>query len=80
MKSMDEYASALLSSANAEKLKSAVSSEEGRRLAAGLDAEEVERAARAGDAAALKDILARVLSTPDGRALAQKVHDAMKKD
>ena len=40
---------------------------------------ELRDAAKQGDAAALQDILRRVLSTPEGRALAEKVQKAVGK-
>ena len=42
-----------------------------------IDAGAVEHAAKSGDAAALKSILTQVLSTPEGKALAQQVQKAM---
>lgn len=65
-------------SPHAEQLKAAAESPEGQRLAKQLDSKAVEQAARSGDAGALKNILAQVLSTPDGKALAQRLQEAMK--
>lgn len=58
-------------------VEAAASSAEGRRVMASLDSAAVEKAAREGDAAALKSILSQVLSTPDGKALARKLSQAM---
>ena len=58
-------------------LKAAAQSEAGRKLMQQMDAAAVERAAKSGDAAALKNILTQVLSTPEGRELAEQVQKAM---
>jgi hypothetical protein len=52
-------------------------SPEGKALAAGLDETALQKAVRQGDSAALQDILRRVLSTPEGKALAEKVRKAV---
>ena len=52
---------------------------ESRALGVQFDASELRDAAAKGDAAALQDILRRILSTPEGRALAEKVHKAVGK-
>ena len=59
-------------------LKAAAQSVAGQKLLQQVDSAEVERAAKSGDAAALKSILSQVLSTPEGRELAQKVQEAMR--
>ena len=59
-------------------LKAAAQSEAGQKLLQQVDSAEVERAAKSGDAAALKSILSRVLSTPEGKELAQQVQEAMR--
>ena len=59
-------------------LKAAAQSEAGQKLLQQVDSAEVERAAKSGDAAALKSILSQVLSTPEGKELAQKVQEAMR--
>ena len=58
-------------------LKAAAQSAAGQKLMQQMDADAVERAAKSGDAAALKNILTQVLSTPEGRELAEKVQKAM---
>lgn len=58
-------------------LETAAASREGQRIMRSLDPAAVEKAAREGDAAALKNILSRVLSTPDGKALAEKLRQSM---
>ena len=61
-----------------EKLKSLADSEEGRAVSRMIDAEAVQKAAKSGDAAALKTILSQVLSTSEGRRLAENLKEAMK--
>ncbi|MBR1496864.1 MAG: hypothetical protein IJ617_04500 [Oscillospiraceae bacterium] len=58
----------------------AANSAEARRLMGKLDTAAVERAAKRGDSAALKRILGQVLSTPEGRALAEKVQGAVRRN
>ena len=60
-----------------KELKAAMQSESGQKLMQRVDASAVERAARSGDTAALRSILSQVLSTPEGRDLAEKVQKAM---
>ena len=52
---------------------------EGRTLAKQFDENELKRAAAQGDATALQDVLRRVLSTPEGQTLAEKVYRAVGK-
>ena len=59
-------------------LKAAAQSEAWQKLLQQVNSAELERAAKSGDAAALKSILSQVLSTPEGKALAQQVQDAMR--
>ena len=54
-------------------------SPEGRTLASKLDADALRAAAQQGDTAALQDALLRVLSTPEGKALAEKVQKAVER-
>ena len=54
-------------------------SAESRAVAAQFDEAELRAAAKQGDSAALQDILRRVLSTEEGRALAEKVRKAVGK-
>ena len=58
-------------------LKALADSPEGRALTARLDGDALRSAAKKGDSAALQDILQRVLATPEGRALAEKVQKAV---
>lgn len=52
---------------------------EGRAIASQLDDDALRTAAKNGDTAALQDALRRVLSTPEGKALAEKVQKAVGK-
>ena len=52
-------------------------SPEGQRLASQLDGTALSDAVKRGDAEALKNMLGQVLSTPEGRALAEKVQKAI---
>lgn len=54
-------------------------SPEGRRLAEKLDGAALSDAAKRGDTDALKAILSQVLSTPEGKALAERVQKAVGK-
>ena len=54
-------------------------SPEGKKLASQFDEAALRDAAKKGDASALQDILRRVLSTPEGKALAEKVQKAVGK-
>jgi len=67
------------SSPAAEKLREAAASEEGQKVLRSLDQAKIERAAKSGDMETLKDILSGVLSTPEGKALAQKIRKSMGK-
>ena len=78
MKNFFELERELKSGPNGQRLSALADSDEGRRLSAMLDPNEVERAAKQGDTQALQSILRRVLSTPDGRALAEKLSQTMK--
>ena len=54
-------------------------SPEGKALASRLDEKALRAAAKQGDTAALQDILRQVLSTAEGKALAEKVRKAVEK-
>ena len=60
-----------------KELKAAVESESGKKLMQRIDAAALERAAKTGDTETLKKMLGQVLSTPEGRALADKIQKAM---
>lgn len=54
-------------------------SAEGKKLGNMLDAQAAERAVRSGDAAALREMLGRVLATDEGKKLAENVRKLMEK-
>lgn len=54
-------------------------SREGKAVAAQLDENALRSAAKQGDTAALQEMLRNVLSTPEGKALAEKVQKAVGK-
>ena len=62
-----------------ESLSALADSPEGKALAARFDEGTLRDAAKRGDTAALQNILRRVLATPEGKALAEKVQKAVGK-
>lgn len=78
MKSFEELGRELERRGKTEDIKRIAESEDGQRLGRMVDAGDVERAARAGDSAALQEMLRRVLSTDEGRRLAENVRKMMK--
>ena len=77
---LEKYAKEWMQGENGEALKKLAESEAGARLAARFDGVQIENAARTGDTKALTDILKGVLSTPEGKAFAQQVQKAVKRD
>ena len=57
-------------------LRSAVRSADGKELLRKVDAAAAEQAVRSGDRAALADVFRRVIATPEGCALAEKIRKA----
>ncbi len=66
-------AARLLSGEKGEALRDLALSREAAALGSSAEAEAVAAAARRGDSAALRGALERFLSTPEGRALAERV-------
>ena len=60
-----------------DRLKSLADSVEGRAVSRMLDPAAVEKAAKSGDTAALQSILSDVLSTDEGKRLAERLKKAM---
>ena len=60
-----------------DRLKSLADSAEGRAVSRMLDPAAVEKAAKSGDTAALQSILSDVLSTDEGKRLAERRKKAM---
>lgn len=77
MNGFEEMEKRLEKEGKMNRLKAIAESNDGKALANALDAQKVEQAARSGDTAALKAILSQVLSTDEGKRLAEKVKDAM---
>ena len=69
----------LRESGKAQELMNAVTAEEGRRLESLIDKDAVRAAVAEGDPAKLAETLRAVLSTGEGRALAEKISGIMKK-
>ena len=63
---------------NKDALKAATQSAEGQKLMRQIDPAALEQAAKHGDTAQLKAILSQVLSSPEGKSLAQKVERAVR--
>jgi len=63
----------LLKGKKGEAIRSVAASPEAKRLEQSLDPAQVERIARSGDGEQLRALLQQVLSTADGKALAEKL-------
>ena len=61
-------------------LRSVADSPEGKRVMAGLDGAALSEAAAKGDGETLRRILGQVLSSPEGKALAEQVKRAVRDD
>ena len=79
MQDLENIGKQLQKSGKANELRSLAESPEGKRISEMLDAKAVEQAAKSGDTAALQEILRKVLSTEDGKSLAQKLSSMMEK-
>lgn len=77
MNELERLGKQLSESGKTEKLKSIADSADGRAISNMFDAAEVGRAAKSGDMAALQGILSKVLSTDEGRRLAENLKKAM---
>ena len=77
MKDLEKLGAERSKSGKGEKLKSIADSAEGRAISRMVDSARVEQAAKSGDTAALRDILSQVLSTDEGKRLAEKLKKAM---
>ena len=67
MQTFDGLAADLLRGGRGGQLRALAASRDGEKLAGMVDASAIERAAASGDSAALRSLLARVLSTDEGR-------------
>lgn len=77
MKDLEWLGEELSRSGKGERLKSLADTAEGKAVSRMVDQGKLERAAKSGDTAALKDILSQVLSTDEGKRLAEKLKKAM---
>lgn len=77
MKDLERLGEELSRSGKGERLKSLADTAEGKAVSRMVYQEKLERAAKSGDTAALKDILSQVLSTDEGKRLAEKLKKAM---
>ena len=73
MENIEKFGTELLKTKKGDALRSLADSAEGKALSEKLNPAEVERAARSGDADAIKKLIGTVLSTPEGRTLAEKL-------
>ena len=73
MENIEAFGTELLNSRKGDSIRALADSAEGKALSEKLDPAEVERAARSGDAEAIKKLIGSVLSTPEGRSLAEKL-------
>ena len=78
MKQWEDLGRRLQQSGKADKIKQIAESEDGARLSRLLDPAAVEAAARSGDSEALRKMLGQILSTDEGRRLAENVKKIMK--
>lgn len=79
MRSIEEIGRELERQGKTAGIKRIAESAEGMKVGSMLDAKAVESAARSGDGEALKRMLEQVLSTAEGRRLAEDVRRMMEK-
>ena len=60
-----------------EEINKLAQSRDGQRISGMIDPQAVEKAARGGDTESLKNMLGRILETPEGRRLAESVKKMM---
>lgn len=77
MKDLDKLGNELKKSGRSEALMKLAESPDGKAVGRLVDAQSVQKAAKSGDMAALQDILRGVLSTDEGKRLAESLHKAM---
>ena len=77
MKDLDKLGNELKKSGKSEALMKLAESPDGKADGRLVDAESVRKAAKSGDMAALQDILRGVLSTDEGKRLAEGLRKAM---
>ncbi len=77
MNDLEKLGRRLEESGKSDELRKLADSADGRAISRMVDAEKVGRAAKDGDMAALQDILRGVLSTDEGKRLAESLKKAM---
>ena len=77
MKDIEKLGSELRKSGRSDALMKLAESPDGKAVSRLVDAESLSRAAKSGDTAALREILRGVLSTDEGRRLAEGLRKAM---
>ncbi|MDY4488838.1 MAG: hypothetical protein SPE18_12445 [Candidatus Limivicinus sp.] len=60
-----------------EEINKLAQSRDGQRISGMIDPQAVEKAARGGDTESLKNMLGRILETPEGKRLAESVKKMM---
>jgi len=77
MKNFEEIGRELERSGKADRIKQLAESSDGQKISRMIDAKAVENAAKSGDSQALRNMLSTVLSTDEGKRLAQQLSDMM---
>ena len=77
MRNYEEIGRELERRGKADEIKRIAQSADGQRLSQMIDPAEIEQAAKNGDSAALQSMLSRVLSTDEGKRLAESVKKMM---
>lgn len=77
MNDLEKLGEQLCKSGKSDKLKSLADSADGKAVSRMVDSEAVQKAAKSGDMAALQNILRGVLSTDEGKRLAESLKKAM---
>ena len=78
MKDLEKLGAELEKSGKSDALMKLAESADGRAVGRLVDADAVSKAAKSGDMAALQDILRGVLSTDEGKRLAESLRKAMR--
>lgn len=77
MKDLENLGRRLEQSGKSDKLRQLAESADGKAVSRMVDAEKIGKAAKSGNMAALQDILRGVLSTEEGKRLAENLKKAM---
>lgn len=77
MNDLENLGRRLEQSGKSDKLRQLADSADGKAVSRMVDAEKIGKAAKSGDMAALQDILRGVLSTEEGKRLAENLKKAM---